>query len=321
MQIGAMLILSGWEDRDDSSELNPGFVSTGITKLPVSSVGILGQSLRDRTLAQLRAAGVQGPIVVPDGPAFNALWSRHAANDSISAWDKAVAHWTHTGVDALVLLRASFYSDLDFNELIRFHVERRAALTQVYTPGVLDLAVVNTQWLRDRGRSVHREPERFYYNGYTNRLRKPSDFSQLIEDALCGRCALRPEGTEVASGVWFGDGAEVDDSCVIGGPCFIGAGTRIGSCCTVSGGSAVENNCEIDAGTTIDQSWILSGTYVGVGLNVRRSIVANQRIFHLDRETEVAITDRRLIGTTQSFPFFGAGASLGSKWQNSGLGG
>jgi len=131
-----------------------------------------------------------------------------------------------------------------------------------------------------------------------NRLRKPQDFHRLTEDALSGKCDLRPTGTEVGDGIWFGAGAEVDDSCVIDGPAFVGAATHVAACCTISGGSAIERNCEIDFGTTVEQSWILQETYVGLSLSVRRSIVSNQKIFHLDRKAEIAITDSRLIRAT-----------------------
>jgi NDP-sugar pyrophosphorylase family protein len=212
---------------------------------------------------------------------------------------------------------------LDFEDLLRFHSERGAMLTQVYAAdSSLDIAVVNANLLRDADGAYRKalsalipKQERFFYDGYVNRLRKPQDFRQLIEDALSGDCNLRPIGREVGPGIWFGQGAEVDDLCVISGPSFVGAGTRIASCCSVSGGSAIERNCEIDCGTAVDQSWILQETYVGLGLNVRRSIVSNQKMFNLDHKAEVAISDPRLIRATKSFSVSGAGTGLLNKLQ------
>jgi NDP-sugar pyrophosphorylase family protein len=126
---------------------------------------------------------------------------------------------------------------------------------------------------------------------------------------------LRPVGTEVGEGIWFGHGAEVDDSCVISGPAFIGSNTRIAACTSISGGSAVERNCEIDCGTTVDQSWILQETYVGLGLTVRGSIVSNQKMFNLERKTELSINDPRLIRATKPFSLYEAGSMLLNKLQ------
>jgi NDP-sugar pyrophosphorylase family protein len=184
------------------------------------------------------------------------------------------------------------------------------------------VAVVNANLLRDSANAYRTtlsnlipDQEHFYYHGYINRLRKPKDFRLLTEDALTGKCNLRPIGTEVGDGIWFGAGAEVDDSCVISGPAFIGSGTRLAACTSIGGGSAVERNCEIDCGTTVDQSWILQETYVGLGLTVRSSIVSNQKMFNLDRKTELAINDPRLIRATKSFSLAGAGSMLLNKLQ------
>jgi hypothetical protein len=331
MQIGAILMLSGAEDSAYPSVLDCLRFKKHATSLLPATANILGRNLIERTIVRLRDAGIDSAITIPNSPAWEKLWPAGplASDGSISAWKKAVARWDRQGADALVLLRPNFYSDLDFAELVRFHVERNAAMTQVYAAGGLaDVAIVNMQILRDRcgqypsarSQSLPRK-ELFYYRGYLNRLRKPADFARLVEDALFGRCRLRPLGTEVASGIWFGDGAEVDRSCVIASPSFIGKGTRIAVCGRVGPGSAIEDNCEIDAGTSVSESWILPGTYVGLGLNVRRSIVGPQRIFHLDRETEVAVSDRRLIGATQSLPLLKAAAGLRSRWQLDGMAG
>ena len=60
--------------------------------------------------------------------------------------------------------------------------------------------------------------------------------------------------------------------------------------------SSIERDCEIDGGTVIDNSFVLRGTYVGMALDVKNSIVGNERIFSLDRNVEVNVSDARLIG-------------------------
>jgi NDP-sugar pyrophosphorylase family protein len=230
----------------------------------------------------------------------------------VSTWEEAVAGWIGQQAELLLLVQVGTYTDLDFAELVRFHLERGALVTEAYgRDGPLGVAVVSRGAMQGDGsyrnalsRFVEHE-QRFSYSGYVNRLRTPADFMQLVEDGLHRRSQLQPAGTEMAQGIWFGDGANVDPTCVIQGPAFVGSGTRLSSCCTVKPGSAIESGCDIDSGTTVDESWILPEIYVGVGLNVRRSIVSNGKMFHLDRQTEVTIIDRRLIGAARSFPRFG----------------
>jgi hypothetical protein len=296
-----------------------------LTNVPDAKLEVLGKSLLDRNISRLREAGVESTGVIPEGSALTQLLPTRGAtsNDFISAWEKTIGDYVRQGVDTLVLLRTSTYTDLDYEELLRFHYERHAGLTQVYgADSSLDVAVVNANLLRESDNAYRTtlsnlipDQEHFYYRGYVNRLRKPHDFRRLAEDALTGKCNLRPIGTQVGDGIWFGHGVEIDDSCVITGPVFIGAGTRIASCTSISGGSVIERDCEIDCGTAVEQSWILQETYVGLGLSVRQSIVSNQKMFNLDRKIELAINDPRLIRATKSFSFSGAGSVLLNKLQ------
>jgi hypothetical protein len=304
VQIGAILMSSDDEKEPDPLGLGP--CQTGIrlglfTALPGNKLSVLGNNLSALVSAKLREAGVESPMLVPEGVLFSEVL-RHFTDGTIAEAGTIAIPPAHH-LDVLLLLRAGEYTDLDFKELLQFHLARNSAFTQVYDEdGPVDIAVVSPAALRNlKGISQGRvASERFHYDGYINRLRKPSEYMHLIEDALHGRCNLRPIGTEVAPGIWFGAGAVVDDSCVIAGPAFIGAETRIAAGCTISAGSAIERACKIDTGTTVAQSWILQNTYIGVGLSVRRTIVANRKIFHLDRDTEIAIKDHRLIGVVRS---------------------
>jgi hypothetical protein len=321
VQIGAVLTLSETQENEidfPALSLRGGHKRQRLlSRVPNNTTTVLGNNLGERIFSKLRDAGVTRPTVIAESDASKQLsWPQFSAGgDSGSPWEQAIAEWVRGNADVLFLIRASSFTDLDFQELLRFHLERKGALTQVYAAdGYLDIAVLNAKVLRDNAvtykttlTSLLPQHERFFHRGYVNRLRKPADFMQLIEDALHGRCDLRPAGTEIASGVWVGEDAEMDPSCVLSGPAFVGASTRIGACCTLSPGSAIEHACEVDSGTSIEQSWVLPGTYIGVGLNVRRSVVSNKKIFHLDRNTEVEIPDRRLVGATRSVSVFGAG--------------
>lgn len=329
MQIAAILTLAG-RTGSDADSIDP---SRGenrrrkrfLSYVPDAKLEFLGKSLLDRNISRLREAGVESTSVIPEGSALTQLLPTRSAasNDFISAWEKAIGEYVRQGVDTLLLLRTSTYTDLDYKELLSFHSERRAGLTQVYgSDSSVDVAVVNANLLHESEHAYRTtlsnlisDQEHFYYQGYINRLRKPKDFRRLTEDALSGKCSCRPFGTEVGDGIWFGDGVEVDDSCVISGPAFVGSNTRMAACTSISGGSAIERNCEIDCGTTVDKSWILQETYVGLGLTVRGSIVSNQKMFNLERKTELPIHDPRLIRPTKPFSLYAAGSMLLNKLQ------
>lgn len=314
MQVGAIITSSRPQQAAEiegpgNLQRRDGFVAGSLD----ANLIILGNNLLEATAARLHSAGVKQPTVVHDGLALNRLLAeRSFIATSSSVWEQALAQSVQSGIDLLFLIGTTAYTELDYRELMGFHLEQGAAMTQVYANGVpLDIAIISTAQLRDTGSPVMRtlgavrgECERFNYRGYANRLRSPNDFMQLVEDALYRRCELRPAATEIANGLWIADSAEVDDSCVIGAPSFVGAHSRIAACCNISGGSAIESASHVDSGTIVERSWILSNTYVGIGLNVRRSIVSKRKMFHLDRQTEITITDRRLIGSTRSVPLF-----------------
>jgi hypothetical protein len=330
VQIGAILTLAGQRKAEgDDSEVprkyarreTAGFLSGASRVL----LDVLGQSLLDRTIGKLRDFGTSQPTVIAEGAASSPVLPSHSAKTSafIAAWETAVSRYVQLGAEFLLLLRVNAYSDLDYCELLQFHLDKQSSLTQVYGPtGSLDVALVNAALLRNAKGAYRRtlstlipEQERFFYRGYINRLSKPQDFRKLVEDGLYGRCGLRPVGIETADGVWSGPGAHVESSAVISSPAFIGAGSRIAACCNISGASSIERNCEIDCGTVVDQSCILQDAYVGVGLDVRHSIVSNKKLFHLNRNIEVGIADRRLIGAARPIPFVpGAGPVSGASY-------
>jgi hypothetical protein len=322
VQIGAILTLAGERHSD---VLFSGALFSGalfrrkleegrlLSSASRAQIDILGQNLRDRCIAKLASLGITGADrikVIQEGSASSSVLPARSAKPSpfINAWEDAVNGFVRQRVQLILLLRINGYADLDFEELIRFHLEEGGPITQTYAAGgSLDVAVVSTAAL-DRAEGSYRkllstflpEQQRFFHDGYINRLNKPQDFRKLVEDGLTGQCELRPVGTEIAEDVWYGPGAHVDRTVLIHGPAFIGAESRIDAGCVITGASSIERGCHIDCGTTIDQSWLLQGAYVGVGLHVRRSIVSRNGLFHLDRNLEIPVTDRRLIGANST---------------------
>ena len=274
---------------------------------------ILGESLVSRTLAQLEKI-TNLPSIVLSGGTEPKAWAGKTSQSGAhpTAWDKAVARQLEGGAEVLVLARLTAYTDLDYEQLLEFHCRSGSPYTKVQASReALDVAVVNASVFGGKSsgyRKALRLPlpgsRSFLYHGYVNRLRQPRDYYQLLEDALCGRCGLKPRGTEIAPSVWCGEGAAIDRTANIAAPAFIGADAHIAACATVRAAS-IERDCEIDCGTEVTNSWVLENTYVGLALELRRSLVQRQRLFHLDREVAVDISDGRLIGVnSKSVPLF-----------------
>jgi hypothetical protein len=319
VQIGAILTLAGGrsaegdfaEARSKNSRKSAEQVLNGSSYVLLD---VLGQSLLDRTIERLQKFGTAKPTVIHEGPSSNQVlpWRSAKSSAFIAAWEGAVEHYVQRGTDILLLLRVRAYTDLDYNDLLKFHLETQSPLTQAYAPdGSLDLVLVDVSVLRQAGAAYRRaisalipQQRRFMYAGYVNRLRRPQDFFTLVQDGLNRRCHLRPVGTEVRPDVWYGFGAHVESTAVISAPVFLGASSKVAACCTITGASSIERNCEIDCGTVVHQSCVLQNTYIGVALDVRHSIVNKQQLFHLERNVEVNIGDRRLIGTSaKAVPF------------------
>jgi len=271
-----------------------------------ANTDILGASLLDRTLAKLRDLDTLPPTVLSGrNVSDHVLPSRSTRSGSfIDAWEKAISDYVDAGVETILLVRAGTYADVDYRELINFHHQTGSPLSHVYCGETsLDIAVVNAALLRNTDDLVRRalshlipQQKRFHYDGYINRLRNHEDLHQLMQDGLRGQCQLRPVGVEVQSDLWCGEGAQIDSTVSIQGPAFVGAGSKVAAGCRIAGISSIERDCEVDCGTMIDNSMVLRGTYVGMALDVKNSIVGNEKIFNLDRNVEVNVSDARLIG-------------------------
>lgn len=306
MHIGAIVSLAEERQKEERSFGRNYSRSSFLAGSARGGLEILGRSLLDRTIDRLRELPSVSVRVIPEPPTSTSLLPARSAKPSsfITAWEDAIAQHLQNGADHLLLLRVGSYSDLDFEELLNYHRERDSPLTQAYgTGGALDLAVVDAQCLRSAESPFRKalsalipEQERYYYEGYANPLKQPQDFRKLVEDGLQGKCDLRPHGNEVARGIWVGAGAELHRSVTVEGPAFIGAGSRIAENCTITGSSSIERDCEIDCGTTVHQSCVLQGVYVGIGLNLHRTVVGPKKLFHLDRNVALDIDDDRLIG-------------------------
>jgi hypothetical protein len=334
--IGAILTVAGRPREYDGSAGSPRkrfgsrreTTSQLLLGTPVVKWDLLGKSVLERTVQRLRVLGIDHVFImaentsqeedlrlktpVEDKDARVAFWS---------TWDRIVSQYLNRGMETLLLARLGPYLELDVADLLRFHYENPGQLTQVYrNENALDLVVVDAAQLRQGEGSIRQRlsallphRRRYMFSGYFNPLTHARDFRRLARDSLLGRCAIRPAGQESGPSIWIGEGARVERSAKIFPPAFIGQNSYICASSTITGASAIERNCEIDCGTIVEDSCIFPGTYVGMGLTVRQSLVGAGKMFHLGRDVEVQMRDPRLIGSTRAtYHFARAARSVGS---------
>lgn len=308
MRIGAILTLAGGQPSGNYFRAVSAAERPDKKRIPAwdPRLDTLGASLLTRTVTKLNDVGADSPTILRDkAGASHFLPLRTAKTAFLSQWEFAVGEAVNSGVEHLFLLRVGVYSDVDYADILKSHIQSGAVMTQAYAPdGSLDLAVVDTSLLknvdgayRKRLSALIPQQVRFDFHGYVNRLTGVRDFFQLVQDGLYGRCALRPIGNETQEGIWLGDGAEIDSTAVISAPVFIGAGSKIGASCAIAGGCAIERNCKIDYATLVQESCVLQDSYIGMALDVRRAVVGGHKMFALNRNTEIKISDRRLLAS------------------------
>ncbi len=308
MKVGAIITVAAEDQgRGTTNDETPSqsLFSLGIS--PVVCQEFLGETLLQRTRQSLRESGVEQQTVLFEQPGSKGLIpsGSKTAEAFSSAWETAVGQQLNDGAEILFLIRLGAYLEIDFHDLLRFHRETSNGLTQVYgKKSAFDLGVVSADQLRNNGGSYRRRLSaliphcrRYNFSGYSNKLKEAGDLRRLVYDALTGRNAIRPKGEQAGPGVWIGEGAGVDPSASLFAPVYIGASTEIKGSCIINGGTAIERDCEVDFGTTVTDSCVLPGTYVGMGLNIVHSIVAPNRLFHLDRNVGMDISDAHIIGS------------------------
>jgi len=232
-------------------------------------------------------------------PSFQNLWAEA---------EQLFLQFAQREIDFVFLIRLGTYAELDFVDLLQFHRENGEAFTCVEgTRGPVHIFVLSlakgSGWADALKSVLRREPSlsaRYKFYGYINPLASAYDFRRLAQDALAGRCDLKPVGKELRPGIWVGEGAAIDRRARILAPAYVGAHAEIMAAALITRGSAIEHHCQVDCGTVVDDSSVLPYTYLGPGLEVTHAVVDGGRLLHLARNIEVQIADRRLIGPTHS---------------------
>ena len=290
--------------RGETSAKNLSVAHLGLQGTPLVCVEVLGRSVIERLIDELRQGGVE-KISVYQGISESASCADIHSTSPIefcsaeTAWAGAtqrLASCKDAGAEAIVVTRVAGYMDLDLKDALRFHREQGQVVTRAFDDEEpLDLWIVDPARI-DEGADVlsaqsNSEPARYLVPGYINRLQDPGDLRRLVVDGLTTRCGLRPKGLETRPGVWMCEETQVHRDARIVAPAFIGRGARIAEQCLITRCSSIESNCYVDYGTVVEDSSVLSNSYVGIGLDVAHSIVDGNNLLNLERDVTLEISD------------------------------
>lgn len=316
MDVGAIVLVEVQSRTDQSSSSGKVVDSNSTTSFagePLAFVDVLGRSLLEHTVDRLLNAGVKRTSLVVDSdvassvPAFRQLLENVAmrvADDPWPAIAQILETYRENGCDCAFVLRPTAHIEADLNDLLDFHRQAERAVTRASDrEGPLDLWVMNcnstTERIDNSMTAAPLDPSSFpasyFVKEYVRRISDPDDFRQLVTDAFVSRCSLRPMGDQFRPGIWADQGAQIRRGARIVGPAYLGARCTIGERAVITRFSNIERDSYIDYGTVIENSSVLPNTYVGILLDVRRSIVHGNRLLNLERGVLVEISDPLLL--------------------------
>jgi NDP-sugar pyrophosphorylase family protein len=277
---------------------------------PLACEEVLGCSVLERVVADLRRIGIDAITVVGDRNVAACVAEQPSNGVSIAwaddAWDdamQALRAYSDGGIKTAVVIAAHTYAEIDTQDAVQFHQQHHDAVTRVFdTRGPLEFWIVDTARLAEgtdlQAALASEASARYALCGYVNRLEHVRDLRRLAIDSLNSRCRLRPQGIETRPGLWIDEGAQVHRKARIVAPAYLGRGSRIDEQCLITRCSNVESNSEVDFGTAVEDSSILSNSYVGIGLDLTHSVVDGSRLFNLQRDVRLDIVDPGIIRRT-----------------------
>jgi hypothetical protein len=264
---------------------------TGSAAPPLPLWPVVGKNLLQDWIEKIRHIGAQ---------VLSVTHSADPASDRL----KAASDLAKAGVEQVLAISLQSYAEIDLMDFVQFHRESCNPATEAFDlDGPLGVEIVNRDSM-DSDSGAQRRPatagsaSEYRFRGYAKRLQSPQLYRDLVSDALRGRCALTPQGSQIDESVWIGKDARIADSVRFFGPCFVGDRTVLQESVSLGPFSSVEHECFIDCGTTVEGSSILPHTFLAAGLSVRRSVVDGPYLEQLESGT---IVDLRPSGLGRRF--------------------
>jgi len=209
---------------------------------------------------------------------------------------RSLANYRRQGFNFVLVVRCGAYVEIDVGEMLSFHQHQGCEVTRAFTDEEpLDVWLADTSAMQDQtpllSALLSTRTAMFRSREYANPLQSPHDFRRLVLDGFQGRCGFRPQGAEIKPGIWVCEGAKIEHSARVVPPAFIGRNVQISDECLITRGSNIESNSHVDFGTVVEDSSILSNTYVGIGLDLSHSIVDGRNLLNLQHTVNLEITD------------------------------
>lgn len=326
MLVGAVVAVGGnnqWCSQDSTAPLDAaGDVQKPLQREPLECIEVAGRSLVERIVERFAAVDMVIAVLVESGtnvPTFRTARDSvtvEAVRDLSSAISQKLSDFSQQGIDHAFINCANTYTETDLLDLFSFHRESRQRVTQTYDQqGPLALWVVDCAkaedvplqtWLRDPRSNA---ATRYFIREYVTRLQDTRHLRQLASDMLRGRCQTGPSGREIRPGVWIDEDVEIHRRARIVAPAYVGCGSKVRADALITRFSNVERDCCIDCGTVVEDSSILSGTTVGIWLDLCHAVASGNKLLNLERDVLVEISDPSVLRSTSASRKFVPGAS------------
>src|ERR1700731_4067038 len=324
-ELGAILVVGAQNStpRDAScdrpgSELTPDAGPAVLVRGSLACVEILGRSVLERTVERLCRMGVQIVSVVTEAASSNlhSAFRRplnnvtlHITAEPWAAAAQMLGQYAERGIETAFVAGLGGYVEFDAEEMLQFHRQQRQASTRAFNgQEALDF------WLIDCNRS-HKTVGHFGFwavpatrsgayplRGYVNPLAHARDLRRLVVDALQGRCQLSPVGREIKPRVWVDEGAHLHRRARMVAPAYIGRASSVREDTLITRFSNVESFCEVDYGTVIEDSSVLSNSYMGIWLDVSHSFVCGGKLLNLSRNATLNVADASMLRRNIALP-------------------
>jgi hypothetical protein len=301
---GLLLVNSG-----NTGEKDLSFLASG----PLGVMEVAGKTPLERMAERLQQFGIVPAAAVVETATFPVnpgISFPSGLNYVVSSPDRfwraaesAFNEMAQNGAELVVLVRLGAYAEIDFEQLVQFHLDRGSRVSQVSSHGqTLDVFCISASRRNDAASLFRSQLNRcrsecplMDQDGYLNHLSDARDLRQFAIDVMTRRTQTCPAGEEIRPGVWVSASAMIEKGARLLAPSFIGAHARIRTGAVVTRCTSVEHHAEVDCGSVVENSTVLPYCYVGAGLDLAHSVAGMRQVANLRRNVTVEIPDPKLI--------------------------
>jgi NDP-sugar pyrophosphorylase family protein len=223
----------------------------------------------------------------------------HISDEPWAAVGQILSGYTERGIDTAFVAGLGAYVEFDAEEILQFHRQKRKASTRAFSgQDAVDLWVIDCNHV-DQNFDICMTTETrsavYPLCGYVHPLSHPQHLRRLAVDAFQGRCQLSPVGKEIKPRVWVDDGANLHRRARVVAPAYIGRASSVREDTLITRFSNIESFSEVDYGTVIEDTTVLSNSYVGIWLDVSHAIVCGNKLVNLSRNVTLNIADPSML--------------------------